>query len=677
MTLKPGNPLALKVLWLALTCFSSSANHHSECDSSLQECIDFSTFDDEVQEHDVQLLQVDLQLQSSRTGAKELAVKSRSESASARSGEFAEEVKVSPWAMHSHQVVALKMSLAMRSISHLGLSSTGWLALGLTAAILAVVLVWRQFSTSPAAPDAKDATPKRASGTDAAEAAAQLRAEELADAKSGALKACYFVVFVDVFGYGIFAPFVPVLKERFNLTATSIGGLLMAYSLAQAMATPVLGYISDVHGRRKVILSSLFGECCIYMILSFAQNYGTLMTCYVMSGAFAATIGVANAFVADVTTEQERPLCLNYLSGSMGLGIVLGPAAGGILVSFGFATCVRVCALISFCNLAYAWYRLPDSWQLRNLVSAEQRPEGDTSSDSKPAEEASGQPKLPRLVWFLFLCSFLAELSTANWESCGALYINETYFPGDAPASTRFFGLMMMSNGCVVLFVTIFLYPALSPYTGQLGSFVIGAIISFSTRFIALFVPSRGVFALLVGTGILGDNLSGPSVGALLAQIVDRNSIGTCSGIAVTFGALARIVAPVGFAHLYDHVAHRFPFLLVAFFGGSASLLWVWVYFQKHGTPPLEPKEVEANAEFLRRTSSGHSARLHPSLPASDLHNTSFINYSKAELNKFRRSRTGSLIEEIQRRFSFEEGSPLPPQSSSERSFRSGRAQSM
>eukprot|EP00931_Biecheleriopsis_adriatica_P019800 TRINITY_DN13391_c0_g2_i1.p1 TRINITY_DN13391_c0_g2~~TRINITY_DN13391_c0_g2_i1.p1 ORF type:complete len:613 (+),score=72.52 TRINITY_DN13391_c0_g2_i1:99-1937(+) len=589
---------ALKLLCLSQLCLTYRTRAESVCHTTEQDFLELADFEEtdpeDVLEHDVRLLQVGMQLQSPRAGPKEPHEAESSLSqpevdpygrqrATVMSEEQLEAdalahtvaaydsranlALLSLGSSHGHHAVAVRYSLVLQGITHLSSVNLGWLALQVTFGIL-IAFCAAQIANL------------QASSGDAVKPSDETTYEE---AKKHTLSACYLVVFTDVFAYGVFAPLVPLLREKFGLTATSVAALLATFSFSQAVATPVLGYMSDVLGRRSVILFALIGETFTYVLCSKAENYETLVTCYVLSGIFAATIGVASATVADVTTEEERPVCMSYVSGCTGLGIVLGPSAGALLSGMGFSNTLRVCAVLCGLNFLFAFFNFVDTRHLKKGKS--------TSSAGKSPSS------IPLLAWVLFVASFLTEMNVANWESCGALYINQTFFPYDAVGSTRFFAMLMMAGGCVVILTTVMVFPILHLHTGQLGSFLIGSVISISAKIAGPLVHSRVLFVFCCLLGPLGENLATPNVSALMTELSDPTSVGTCLGLAGTFSAMARIVTPLMFAHLYETKSHPMPFFVVAVAAAVAMCLWVWVYHRKHGAEVLKPLESEASGE--------------------------------------------------------------------------------
>ncbi len=141
----------------------------------------------------------------------------------------------------------------------------------------------------------------------------------------------FATVFVDLLGFGIVIPFLPMYAERLGVGAVGIGLILSVYSLMQFLVAPVLGRVSDRVGRRPIIMLGLLGSSLSYMIYGFAFSFPLLLISRAVHGACAATVSTAQAYVADITTEDQRAHGMGMIGAAFGLGFVLGPAIGGLL----------------------------------------------------------------------------------------------------------------------------------------------------------------------------------------------------------------------------------------------------------------------------------------------------------------------------------------------------------
>ena len=149
---------------------------------------------------------------------------------------------------------------------------------------------------------------------------------------SGASRTVLFLtVFIDLLGFGIVIPFLPMFAERVGVGAVGIGLVLAIYSLMQFLCAPILGRISDRVGRRPIIMIGLLGSSVSYFIYGFANSFFLLMLSRAIHGACAATVSTAQAYIADTTGGEDRARGMGLIGAAFGLGFVLGPAIGGIL----------------------------------------------------------------------------------------------------------------------------------------------------------------------------------------------------------------------------------------------------------------------------------------------------------------------------------------------------------
>src|ERR1700730_1812471 len=121
-----------------------------------------------------------------------------------------------------------------------------------------------------------------------------------------ALAVLFATVFIDLLGFGIVIPFLPLYAERLHVNAFGIGLILSSYSLMQLLCAPLLGGLSDHYGRRPIIMLGLLGSSISYVIYSFAASFALLLISRALHGACAGTISTAQAYVADTTPESER-----------------------------------------------------------------------------------------------------------------------------------------------------------------------------------------------------------------------------------------------------------------------------------------------------------------------------------------------------------------------------------
>ena len=176
---------------------------------------------------------------------------------------------------------------------------------------------------------------------------------------------------LDALGVGIIAPIVPgLVRQLGNLSpdraAPWVGALIAAYAGMQFFAAPVLGELSDRFGRRPIILASVFGLGCDYVLLAFAPNLWWLFAGRLIAGATSANVAAATAYISDVSNADDRPRLFGLIGATFGAGFVVGPALGGLLGEYSLRLPFMAAAALSFINVCFGFFVLPESLSEEN-----------------------------------------------------------------------------------------------------------------------------------------------------------------------------------------------------------------------------------------------------------------------------------------------------------------------
>ena len=176
----------------------------------------------------------------------------------------------------------------------------------------------------------------------------------------------FFVVVVDLLGFGIIIPLFPFMGVKLGITAAEITLILAAYSLCQLIAAPLWGSLSDRYGRRPILMSSMAGASLSYVMLAFGDTVGWLVASRVLGGLMAGNISAAMAYASDVTTPENRAKGLGMIGAAIGVGFMTGPALGGLLAgadlqSANFHVPALTSAALSLLALLAVWFFLPES----------------------------------------------------------------------------------------------------------------------------------------------------------------------------------------------------------------------------------------------------------------------------------------------------------------------------
>lgn len=196
-------------------------------------------------------------------------------------------------------------------------------------------------------------------------------------------------VFIDLLGYSLILPLLPYYADTFTASLTLVGLLGTSNALAQLIAAPIIGRLSDRYGRRPLLIFSIAGTVLSFLILGLANSLWMIFLSRVLDGLLGGNIALARAYITDITDDSTRARGLGIIGAAFGLGFIIGPAMGGILSQFGFSVPAYTAAGLSILNLiaVIAWLpeSLPEeersampakatSFSLGNLILALRRP---------------------------------------------------------------------------------------------------------------------------------------------------------------------------------------------------------------------------------------------------------------------------------------------------------------
>src|SRR6218665_3020025 len=171
---------------------------------------------------------------------------------------------------------------------------------------------------------------------------------------------------IDSIGLGIIIPSLPKLiagLTHLSVTESSKYSLpvVIAYAGAQFLFSPLIGNLSDRFGRRPIILMSLLGLGIDFIFMYFAPNLAWLIVGRLLSGMFGASFTTAAAYIADISTDENRAQNFGMIGAAFGLGFIIGPAIGGLVAEFGLRTPFLIAAILCLLNWLWGYFVLPES----------------------------------------------------------------------------------------------------------------------------------------------------------------------------------------------------------------------------------------------------------------------------------------------------------------------------
>ena len=179
--------------------------------------------------------------------------------------------------------------------------------------------------------------------------------------KSSPLFIIFLTVFIDMVGFGIIIPVLPLYAEHFQASPIAIGWLTGIYSGMQIIFTPILGRLSDRFGRRPILLVSLAGTSIGFAVMGLANSLPLLFVARIIDGATGGNISTAQAYIADVSTPENRSRSMGLIGAAFGLGFTFGPMIGGIMSRISYGAPFYFAAALAACNVVLLYFLLPES----------------------------------------------------------------------------------------------------------------------------------------------------------------------------------------------------------------------------------------------------------------------------------------------------------------------------
>jgi MFS transporter, DHA1 family, tetracycline resistance protein len=351
-----------------------------------------------------------------------------------------------------------------------------------------------------------------------------------------ALGVVFFTALMDSIGFGIILPVTPTLlmevsAEGLSSSAVYGGWLMFSFAIMQFVSMPVLGNLSDAYGRKPVLLGSLLVLSINYLIMGLAQSLLLLFIGRLISGIGSATFSTCNAYIADVTSVEERAQFFGLMGAAFGLGFVIGPVLGGFLGEYGSRVPFFATAGLVFFNLLVGLIFLPESHTPNN-----RRPFEIRRANPFSAMRQMSQFKIAfGIIGVLFLYNMGHHALPAVWTFWGIEKFD--WSPREIGYSLGFIGILMVFSQGYLIRIVI---PALGMrWAGVVGlSFTITAFLGYAMSQ----TPTMAYMFMIAGA--LG-GLAGPAMSGIASSQVGADQQGELQGAIGSVGSLTNIISPL------------------------------------------------------------------------------------------------------------------------------------
>lgn len=389
------------------------------------------------------------------------------------------------------------------------------------------------------------------------------------------LSIIFLTIFIDLMGFGILIPILPTFaSKQLGVSDLGIGILIAVFSFMQFIFNPVLGKLSDRIGRRPIMLATQSLTVVSYLLFAFSNSFELVLVSRILAGLGGSNIGVAQAYIADITSREERSKGMGMIGAAFGLGFIFGPVIGAVLSKYSYSIAGLGSAAFSLIALVFALVRLPESLKEKKSAEKFQFRIFDFAFTKKVVMNSS--------VGFLVVLFFIIIFSFSNIYGTYSILGYKVFHFTDQQN-----GMLFGISGIVGVIIQAGLMKTISQKFSD-RSIVLGGLI-FTVIGLALipygqnFVGEAIVISLMaIGTGILQ-----PVIPAMISKYSPEDQQGAILGVNQSISAFARVLGPLWGGFSFHYLGYQFPFLTGAFF---TLLILIVAYFK------LDPEKMKASA---------------------------------------------------------------------------------
>ena len=390
------------------------------------------------------------------------------------------------------------------------------------------------------------------------------------------------IVLVDMLSFSLVLPLLPYYAKEFGATPFVTGLIFSAYPLMQVIAAPFLGRLSDAWGRKPVLMISIAGTAAALVLLGLASTIWMLVMSRALDGITGGNISVAQAYMADVTSKEDRGKAFGLIGAAFGIGFILGPLAGGLLASIGTHVPPFVAAGLAGINLLLVAFLLPESLSAERR--AEVRAEPASGFSLRELGTALSLPRVGPLLWIRILVGF----TFAVFEGGFTLWAAETL-----QLTATGTGLLLAYVGVIQVVIQLGLIGPLTRRYSDARLIVGGSALAAVTLAAWGLSGELSPLILLMPFLSLGMAVTNTILGSALTKAVYPDEVGGIIGLSTALGSLTRIPAPSVAGALIQTVGPWAPGVTI----GALTLLAVPFGYMRliaHPDDPLPPREALA-----------------------------------------------------------------------------------
>jgi len=373
-------------------------------------------------------------------------------------------------------------------------------------------------------------------------------------------------IFVDATGYAMIRPLMSFYALSFNVGAFALGILMNMFALMQFIFSPILGRLSDKYGRRSLLLASISISSFSFLLFTIANSFWMLLLSRTISG-MATEIPIAQAYMADITTNEKRTAGLGKVRAAFSAGVIIGPSIGGFLSVFGYWVPGVLTIALTIINLIMVYFFLPET---RVIVKKNKMQTTKKIGFIKNLKNVFKKPLIPSLllIYFIVVLSFAAIPVLIPLITIDFFNFNEIQL-----------SFVFMVIGIMQFITQGFFMGMLSEKIGEGKLIIIGIIFVFIGTLLMPIIPIVIVFYILIALLSTGGGFVRTSIPSLISKLSSEDEQGGFLGLAQSVVSFAFIPGPLIAGYLYEFIDIPAPFFFSAILLLGSFVLSFKIYF--------------------------------------------------------------------------------------------------
>lgn len=357
-------------------------------------------------------------------------------------------------------------------------------------------------------------------------------------------------IFIDITGFGIVIPLLPFYATSFQAGSAALGILVASFAVMQFVFAPLLGRLSDRVGRKPILMISIATSAASFMLFALANSFLILLLSRMVAG-MATEAAIAQAYMADVTQEEDRAAGMGRLGAAFGVGFIIGPAIGGALSVLGFWAPGAAAVILTLLNLLFVFFFLPES--LDRGQEDLRRESYVTGGYLGGLRSALATPLIGATltIVFIIILAFsaipvIAPLLGVSFFGWGAVEMSYVF----------------MYIGLVQIVLQGFLFGKLVRKFSEDKFIVFGPLLMSVGMLTMPMVPSILVFLVSITMIALGIGILDAAIPSFISKRTLKSEQGGMLGVSQSVSSIARVPGPLIGGFVFEFVGLVAPFLL-------------------------------------------------------------------------------------------------------------------